>query len=296
VNGNDELLEQTPYFEKIINDDDYEYALRRVKQNKKKLSTPFLNEKEIYDRIGKAIKKTPIDPKKSILTGNLGGLPSTRSAPTKRENVIMQVIPVDESRSVEIRMDPTYSNKLTFAATKEDWDFPKDYFRTKETETPPPIPRKFKKDIASITLDPDSGYVTMVNSSYPGAKEGAIERLMMEAVKRDMTPHSVNLLEPGKKMVKKYADEYANMPKEKYLQKIASFLKTGKTGKIWSTVAPYVLPATAGAAALGYSDIAGAASDVVIPGGLEEAAIADERAIPDPRYQEYIKRMSQRKK
>ena len=146
-----------------------------------------------------------------------------------------------------------------------------------------------------MTLDP-SGHVSMVKSSYSGAKEGAVERLMMEAAKRDMTPKSSTLLEPGKKMVKKYADEYANMPKEKYLQKIASFLKTGKTGKIWSAVAPYVLPATAGAAALGYSDIAGAAADAVIPGGLEETTIADERAIPDPKYQEYIKRMSQRKK
>lgn len=47
---------------------------------------------------------------------------------------------------------------------------------------------------------------------------------------------------------------------------------------------------------LGYSDMAGAATDMVIPGGLEETGIADERSIPDPKYQEYIRRMSQRKK
>lgn len=34
----------------------------------------------------------------------------------------------------------------------------------------------------------------------------------------------------------------------------------------------------------------------LIPGGVEDTAIADERSIPDPKYQEYIRRMSQRKK
>ena len=50
------------------------------------------------------------------------------------------------------------------------------------------------------------------------------------------------------------------------------------------------------AGALGYSDMAGAATDAVIPGGVEELGVSDERSIPDPRYQEYIRRMSQRKK
>jgi hypothetical protein len=59
---------------------------------------------------------------------------------------------------------------------------------------------------------------------------------------------------------------------------------------------PLIGTAATLAGGLGYSDLAGAATDVVVPGGLEETAIADERAIPDPRYQEYIKRMSQRKK
>ncbi len=81
----------------------------------------------------------------------------------------------------------------------------------------------------------------------------------------------------GKK-AKKVTDSFS------YLQK-----KTMKVIPVLGAIAT-------GLGALGYSDLAGATTDAVIPGGLEEAAIADERAIPDPRYQEYIKRMSQRKK
>lgn len=64
----------------------------------------------------------------------------------------------------------------------------------------------------------------------------------------------------------------------------------------FKSIVPFLKPAAAVAGGLGYSDIAGAATDIIIPGGLEEAAVADERAIPNPKYQEYIKRMSQRKK
>lgn len=61
-------------------------------------------------------------------------------------------------------------------------------------------------------------------------------------------------------------------------------------------VIPGLSAIAAGLGAAGYSDMAGAATDAVIPGGLEELGVSDERSIPDPRYQEYIKRMSQRKK
>jgi hypothetical protein len=54
---------------------------------------------------------------------------------------------------------------------------------------------------------------------------------------------------------------------------------------------PIVGTAATVAGGLGYSDISGAATDVVIPGGLQETGIADERAISDPRYQEYIRKM-----
>lgn len=64
----------------------------------------------------------------------------------------------------------------------------------------------------------------------------------------------------------------------------------------FKSVVPILKPAALVAGGIGYSDLAGAVTDVVVPGGLEETAIADERAIPDKGYQDYIKRMSQRKK
>lgn len=67
----------------------------------------------------------------------------------------------------------------------------------------------------------------------------------------------------------------------------------------FKSIVPFLKPIGVGLTALGaagYSDMAGAATDMVIPGGLEETGIADERSIPDPRYQEYIRRMQQRKK
>lgn len=80
------------------------------------------------------------------------------------------------------------------------------------------------------------------------------------------------------KEIKKASDAFS------YLQK--------KTMK----VVPGLGALATGLGAMGYSDLAGAATDVAIPGGLEEIGIADERSIPDPRYQEYIRRMQKRKK
>lgn len=60
-------------------------------------------------------------------------------------------------------------------------------------------------------------------------------------------------------------------------------------------VIPGLSAIAAGLGAAGYSDVAGAATDAVIPGGLEELGVADERSISDPRYQDYIRKMTQRK-
>jgi hypothetical protein len=84
-----------------------------------------------------------------------------------------------------------------------------------------------------------------------------------------------------------YADEEYNR-----LKKFFNKLGLDK----FKSVAPVVGPAVGIAAGLGYSDLAGAATDAIVPGGLEELGVADERSIPDPRYQEYIRRMQQRKK
>jgi hypothetical protein len=76
-------------------------------------------------------------------------------------------------------------------------------------------------------------------------------------------------------------DSASSLPtsKFKYIQK--------STGKILPVIGP-ILTAVGAA---GYSDLAGAATDMAIPGGLEETGIADERSIPDPKYQEYIRKM-----
>lgn len=65
----------------------------------------------------------------------------------------------------------------------------------------------------------------------------------------------------------------------------------------FKSIIPLLKPIGMGLTALGaagYSDPAAAAADIAIPGGLEELGMADERSIPDPRYQEYIRRMSQK--
>jgi hypothetical protein len=56
-------------------------------------------------------------------------------------------------------------------------------------------------------------------------------------------------------------------------------------------VVPGLAPIAIGLGAAGYSDLAGAATDLAIPGGVEELGVSDERSIPDPRYQEYIRKM-----
>lgn len=63
----------------------------------------------------------------------------------------------------------------------------------------------------------------------------------------------------------------------------------GKTLRILGPIA-----AIAGATLSPSADAA--VMDAVVPGGVEEMGVADERSIPDPRYQEYIRRMSKRNK
>lgn len=86
-----------------------------------------------------------------------------------------------------------------------------------------------------------------------------------------------------------------NAKKGSALADTFSYIK--KSGKNVGKIIPGVGLILTGLGAAGYSDLAGAATDAVIPGGgIEELGVADERSIPDPRYQEYIRRMQQRKK
>jgi hypothetical protein len=50
------------------------------------------------------------------------------------------------------------------------------------------------------------------------------------------------------------------------------------------------------AGALGYSDMAGAATDAVIPGGVEEMGVSSEQKMLDQRYIERLKSFQKRDK
>jgi hypothetical protein len=89
--------------------------------------------------------------------------------------------------------------------------------------------------------------------------------------------------------------------KEKYLKRISNFVGNSKLGKLGAAVAPYIGPMgvalTAGAILASPNPAEAAIMEGmsnVVPGGVEDTGISDERAIPDPRYQEYIRRMSQK--
>lgn len=76
-------------------------------------------------------------------------------------------------------------------------------------------------------------------------------------------------------------------------------LLKSKAGRLWSTIAPVVKPVAAGLGAAGalMSPSADAAiADIAIPGGLESLGSADESAIIDKKYQQYIKKMQNRRK
>jgi hypothetical protein len=266
---------------------------KNVEYAKKRLKAKPLNEEKIYGKIGKALEKSSVKGQDDFRGWNsLKTLfPDPPISPKENPDTmaILETIPVDDKRNIEIRVDPRKKGKFTYVATKSEI-LPNEYVKNWDLDWPPPIPEMTKKDIASLSIMED-GYTNFVKSSRPGAKEKAVERLMMEAAKRDMVPYSDELLQPGENLVGKIKKEYELMPREEYLNKIKNFLKTGKTGKIWSAAAPYLGGAVTAAGGLGYSDLAGAATDLAIPGGVEELGVADERSISDPRYQEYIRKM-----
>ena len=59
---------------------------------------------------------------------------------------------------------------------------------------------------------------------------------------------------------------------------------------------PIIGAAATVAGGLGYSDIAGAATDMAIPGGVEEMGVSEEQKMLDQRYLQRIKQMQQNKK
>ena len=59
---------------------------------------------------------------------------------------------------------------------------------------------------------------------------------------------------------------------------------------------PIIGAAATVAGGLGYSDLAGAASDVLVPGGIEEMGVSPEQKDLDRRYKERIRQLQERKK
>lgn len=277
------MEETTPYFQKLKKE--YEERLKNVKDARGIVNSASLDENQMYSKIGEALEKSPVRQK-------INNIPTARNisrsfnSPSPEQTEVLQVIPVDDKRQVEIRVDPSKPGRFEYVAVAEDIDFKKNPYREKDSPFPPEPPKNVRKDIASLKVD-SKGQVEMVKAGFQGSKEKAVERLMLEATKRDMTPHSSNLLEHGKKMVSKFKSVYEETPKEKYLAKLKNFLETGKSGKIWSTVVPILGPVAKVAAlagGLGYSDFSGAATDAIIPGGMGELGQDDSEVLRDRKY------------
>ena len=288
-------MADSPYAKKLK--EKYGHISSRLEAAKDKFSSPSTaTAEEIYGRIGDSLssslsKEDLVHPKKllDVKEKKTSGQPLSRSfnSPSEESAEVLRSTPIDDTRNLEVRYNAE-DGKYEYAATKikhpkrSKWE----WIMGDSPDTPPPIPRK--SDIASLSMY-DDGRVSIVRSGYDGAKEGAVDRLLMEATKDGFTPSSTSLLPAGKKMVARKAVEFQETAKEAYLNKIRKFLETGKTGKIWGAVAPMAKPLGYGLTALGAlgnSDMAGAATDIVIPGGTEDAGQNDFEVMGDRKYRQ----------
>jgi|LakMenE18May11ns_1017448.scaffolds.fasta_scaffold9829030_2 hypothetical protein len=87
-----------------------------------------------------------------------------------------------------------------------------------------------------------------------------------------------------------WPEEYAN---KEYGKLKNLFNKIGLDK--FKSIAPVLGPAAAIAGGLGYSDLAGAATDAIIPGGIEEMGVSPEQAELDRKYKERIRKFSKGK-
>jgi hypothetical protein len=281
------MEDSSPYFQRLKRE--YEDRLKNVKEARSTVNSTTLDENEMYSKIGESFKKSPVR-EKFTSTPTDRNMHRSHQSPSPEYTETLQVIPVDDKRQVEIRVDPSHPDRFEYVAVTDDMELQKNPFRPKDSPYPPEIPKQMRKDIASLKVD-STGHVGFVSAGFRGSKEGAVERLMMEAAKRDMTPYSPNMLEQGKKMVNKFKNTYEETPKEKYLAKLKNFLDTGKAGKIWSAVAPYIGPAgtalTAGAILASPNPAEAAVAegiDSVIPGGVGELGQNDSEVLRDRKY------------
>jgi len=212
----------------------YQENLDRIKLAKAKFSTPLITDpekmyadiqKSILESLGPEAAKNP----REFLSKATGGRmfnPAVDTPPEDTFEMIRRFL-VDKDRQVQLRYDPELDT-YTYAAVRKDPKYAPQYSWS---------PKEKLQDIAKLRLDPD-GYVRMVEASAGGAKEGAVERLLSEATKEGFLPRSKTLLPGGKRMMAGKAIEILETPKEEYLRKLADFLASGKTGKIWGAALP----------------------------------------------------------
>lgn len=272
---------------------------------------------EMYDRTEAGLKKSlPRDWENlegmkletDLAARGSRALPRPQISPSPESIETLKTIPVDADRRVEVRFNPEYGS-YEYAASRVSpkqpefgYDFipvegfPSPYYpsdippevrradldiwRTHNVKVPPVIRRE---DIAKMSISP-RGEVGFLNSSHAGAKEGAVDRLLMEAMKDGHSPGSSNLLAPGKRAVLKRAKEFQATPKAEYLKKIQNFLSTGKAGKVWSTAGHLIKPVSIGLTAAQFlTDPAEAAVNLATEaiGGVENLGVSEEQEALD---------------
>ncbi len=139
---------------------------------------------------------------------------------------LLKTNPIDDSRSIDLRYDDFASGSVIIDANKGG------------------------KSIASARFDAgeNGGSLKFVKSSLTGAKEGALDRVLLEAIENGYVPRdSIHTFSGTKAVVKRLQEIKANPNFIKEgIEKIRS---TGKLGKIWSK-APIIGPGIAALTAL----------------------------------------------
>lgn len=212
----------------------YQENLDKISLAKARFVTPPITDpekmyadiqKSILESLGPEAAKNP----REFLAKATGGRMFSRALTTPDEDTFEMIrrLMVDKDRQVQLRYNPEYDT-YTYAAVRKDPKYVPQYSWDPEYKL---------QDIATLRLNPD-GYVGMVEASAGGAREGAVERLLSEATKEGFVPRSRNLLPGGQRMMAGKAIEMLETPKEEYLKKLADFLASGRTGKIWGAALP----------------------------------------------------------
>lgn len=180
-------------------------------------------------------------------------------------------IPGDSTRRIVISKDPhtgLHNYQAVKIGSKPQAEYDKVFYDKGLNKIPRP-PKIDEEVLASLKINPETGKVGFIKSSFKGSKEKAADRLLLESVKRGVSPNSSVLLPAGRVKLRKLAKEFQRIDKAEYLKKLSNFLETGKSSKLWKA-APLIGP-TIGAASIAASgDLAAGTADMVVPGGVED--------------------------